>query len=153
MKISSEKFEDGEKIPEKYTCDGSDISPPLKIEDVPEKTKTLAIVMDDPDAPGGTFDHWIIWNIPKEITELPEGIATVEKVSDLENASQGKNDFGEIGYRGPCPPSGPSHEYHFKVYALKEEVELNSGILKKDLLNNIDDKVLEKTSITGVYGR
>ncbi len=153
MKITCSEFKDGEEIPKEYTCDGKDISPPLKISDVPEEAEYISIVMDDPDAPGGTFDHWIIWNIPAEIDKIPKNVPTDEKVSSLGKAPQGKNGFGEIGYRGPCPPSGPDHDYHFKAYAISEKVDLNPGISKNDLENKMENKTIEKDSIVGTYGR
>lgn len=153
MKIICSEFKDMEEIPKDYTCDGKDISPPLEISDVPEEAECITIVMDDPDAPGGTFDHWIIWNIPTEIDKIPENVPTDEKVSSLGEAPQGKNGFGEIGYRGPCPPSGPDHEYHFKVYAISEKIDLNPGISKDDLENKMENKIIEKDSIVGTYGR
>jgi len=153
MEITSSAFQDGGSIPKKYTCDGEDLSPPLKISDVPAETESLAIVVDDPDAPGGVFVHWVIWNIPPEVEEIPEGIPTGERVDLLEGAVQGKNGFGELGYRGPCPPSGPSHKYRFKLYALDGIVDLNPGVLKVDLEREVEDLLIEKDSIMGKYER
>jgi len=153
MKINCSKFNDKERIPKKYTCDGKDISPPLEISDIPEEAKYISIIMDDPDAPGGTFDHWIIWNIPADMNKIPEKVPADEKVSSLERAPQGKNGFGEIGYRGPCPPSGPEHKYHFKAFAVSKKIDLNPGISKSDLENKMEDKIIEKDSIIGTYGR
>ncbi len=153
LKIESSAFQDGEKIPKKYTCDGEDISPSLKISNVSSEAETLAIVVDDPDAPGGVFDHWIIWNIPSENKKIPEAIPKSETVESLEGAKQGQNGFGEIGYRGPCPPGGSDHNYHFKAYAVGKVIDLNPGVLKEDLEREIEDQIIEKDSIVGVYGR
>lgn len=153
LEITSSVFQDGDKIPEKYTCDGKDISPPLKISNVPSEAETLAIVVDDPDAPGGVFDHWVIWNIPIEKNEIPEAVPTERTVDSLNGAKQGQNGFGEIGYRGPCPPGGSDHDYRFKAYAIEDDVDLDSGVLKEDLEREIEGRIIEKDSIVGVYGR
>lgn len=153
MKIKSKAFKDGGEIPSKYTCDGQDISPPLSISDIPEEAETLALVVDDPDAPGSVFDHWLMWNIPADTTSLPENIPTQEKVESLKEAHQGKNDFGEIGYRGPCPPAGPSHNYRFKLYALNTSLDLDSGAKKSVLEKEMEDFIVEQDSIVGIYGR
>ncbi|KXA95386.1 hypothetical protein AKJ65_01885 [candidate division MSBL1 archaeon SCGC-AAA259E19] len=153
MKISSSVFEDGEKIPVKYTCDGEDISPPLSIEDVPPEAESLAVVVDDPDAPGGVFDHWIIWNIPPGTDSISEGVPAEDVVDSLKGARQGQNGFGEVGYRGPCPPPGPPHNYRFKIYALDTEIGLNPGMKKEDLEREIQGHVLAEDQIVGVFGR
>lgn len=150
MKIRSSAFNDGERIPKKHTCDGEDVSPPLTWEDVPEGTVTLAIISDDPDAPSKTWTHWLIFNIPPELNGLPEG---VEKVGELENGiKQGFNDFGRIGYGGPCPPFGV-HRYYFKLYALDTSLNLEPGTSKKELLRAMDGHIIEKTEMIGLYSR
>lgn len=151
MKITSSAFQDGDKIPEKFTCDGKDVSPPLEISNITTEAETLAIVVDDPDAPGGVFDHWIIWNIPPETNKIPENITTDKTVDSLEKAKQGQNGFGEIGYRGPCPPGGSEHNYRFKAYALDKTIDLDPGVLKEDLEREMETHILEKDSIIGVY--
>lgn len=108
MKITSSAFKHGENIPKKYTCDGENMNPPLTISDPPDGTESFALIVDDPDAPGGTWVHWIVWDIPEDTREIPERV---------EFASQGMTDFGSVGYGGPCPPSG-FHTYRFKLYAL-----------------------------------
>ena len=118
--ISSPAFENEGIIPSKYTCDGEDINPPLEVDNIPEGTKTLAIIVEDPDAPKGTFDHWIIWNIP------PERLIEEDRVPGM----RGKNSAGKTGYYGPCPPSG-YHRYYFKVFALDNSLDLEPGIDKK----------------------
>ncbi|MDI3484247.1 MAG: hypothetical protein PWQ74_834 [Methanobacteriaceae archaeon] len=150
LKIRSTAFNDGERIPKKYTCDGEDISPPLIWEDIPEGTVTLALISDDPDAPSKTWTHWLIFNIPPELNGLPEG---VEKVGELENGIiQGFNDFGRIGYGGPCPPFGV-HRYFFKLYALDSSLDLEPGTSKEELLEAMEGHIIEKTQMIGLYSR
>ncbi len=144
MKLSSPVFEDGDNIPSKYTCDGENISPPLEIEDVPSNAKSLALIVDDPDAPIGTFVHWIVWNIPANTTYIEEGA----NISYL----QGKNGFGKVGYGGPCPPFG-THRYFFKLYALDTTLSLASGSKKKDLERAMSGHIIEETQLMGRYKR
>lgn len=151
LELSSQAFNSGESIPEKYTFDGSDISPPLNISGA--EGETLAIVMDDPDAPGGTFTHWLIWNMPGNTTQIPEGIPQKETGEELGNAVQGTNDFGEIGYRGPKPPQGEKHEYRIFLYTLDRELDLNPGATKNELGEVMEGHILQKTKITGFYER
>lgn len=153
MGISSPAFADGEDIPQKYTCDGEDLSPPLKISNVPPEAESLAIIVDDLDAPGGVFVHWIVWNVPPETREVPENIPSGASLDLLNGAIQGKNGFGELGYRGPCPPPGPSHKYRFKLYALDRPTDLNPGVLKADLEREIENHVIKEDTLTGKYGR
>lgn len=144
MKIQSSAFEHNQPIPRKYTCDGEDVSPPLTFADVPKGTKSLALVVDDPDAPFGVFDHWIAWNLPPDTRELSEA-ARVEK--------QGRNDFGELRYRGPCPPPGPVHRYRFNVYALDTILDLPEGVSKKQLEKAMEGHILAKGELVGTYKR
>jgi len=145
-------FEDGGYIPEEYTADGKDISPPLIIENVLPEAKTLAIIVDDPDAPSGTFTHWLIWNIPADIKEISKNIEKKEKVKELKGALQGKNDFNDLGYLGPAPPSGV-HTYRFFAYALDSQLDLEAGADKESLLNAMEDHVLQKAVLKGEYTR
>ncbi len=150
MEIKSSAFKAGESIPSKYTCDNIDISPDIEWSKVPNGTKTFALIMDDPDAPSGTYVHWVIYNIPGNQRELPENIPAKET---LDNGTvQGRNDFGKIGYGGPCPPSG-THRYYFKIYALDTELESLPGITKKELLKAMDVHVLEEGELMGRYKR
>jgi len=150
LKIRSIAFNDGERIPKKYTCDGEDISPPLIWEDIPEGTVTLALISDDPDAPSKTWTHWVIFNIPPELNGLPEG---VEKVGELENGIiQGFNDFGHVGYGGPCPPFGV-HRYFLKLYALDTSLDLEPETSKEEPLEAIEGHIIEKTQMIGLYSR
>lgn len=144
MKLSSAAFENNTMITAEYTCDGQDISPPLSISGVPSKAKSLALVMDDPDAPGGTFTHWVVWNIPPDKTEFLKG----EEIQ----FPQGRTSFGDIGYGGPCPPSGV-HRYFFKLYALNFMLDLEEGSTKKDLEREMTGKIVEQTTLIGKYSR
>ena len=144
MKLSSNAFENNGMIPQIYTCDGEDVSPPLKITAVSDKAKSLALIMDDPDAPMGTFTHWIIWNIPTQKSQFTKG-------ENLE-FPQGRTDFGSVGYGGPCPPSG-SHRYFFKLYALDSSLELEHGSTKKDLEAAMANHIIEQVTLIGKYSR
>jgi hypothetical protein len=143
MKLASSAFQEGMPIPSKYSCDGENISPPLLIKDVPKNAKSLALIMEDPDAPLRTFVHWIAWNIPAEKREISEG----EQLS-----WQGKNDFGNQSYGGPCPPSG-MHRYFFRLYALDAELELRAGATKKELQAAMKGHVIAETALMGTYKR
>ncbi len=143
-------FENNERIPDVYTCTGRNMSPPLHIESIPPKAKSLAIVVDDPDAPIGTFVHWVAWNIHVTGSRMTiqEGIPRNAKFP------QGRNDFGRIGYDGPCPPPGHGiHHYHFKVYALDTFLDLNEGASKKDLERAMRGHVIAQGELVGTYSR
>jgi Raf kinase inhibitor-like YbhB/YbcL family protein len=143
MKITSPAFEDSQMIPSLYTCDEDNINPPLEISDVPEDAKSLALIMDDPDAPKENFTHWLMWNIPPDTKRIEEN-------DWMDGAEQGMNDGGEIGYMGPCPPSGV-HHYHFKLYALNSMLDLRGEIKKEDLEREINDALIEKAQLIGLY--
>jgi len=143
MKIASSVFKQGELIPAKHSCQGDDINPPLKISAVPASAKSLAMVMDDPDAPNGTWVHWIVFNIPPQIHELAENGVPA-------NAIQGKNSWGKSKYGGPCPPSG-SHRYLFKIYALDMMLSLNATADKKQLEAAMKDHIVEQAELMGTY--
>ncbi|MCF6159061.1 MAG: YbhB/YbcL family Raf kinase inhibitor-like protein [wastewater metagenome] len=150
IQVKSSAFEEGGMIPKKYTCDGQDISPPLSWSAVPDGTKSIALISDDPDAPMGTWVHWVLFNLPADVRELSENIPP-EKV--LENgAKQGTTDFKKIGYGGPCPPSG-THRYFFKLYALDTEINLDAGITKKQLLGAMEGHILAEGQLIGKYSR
>ncbi len=150
LKVESSAFQYGGTIPVKYTCDGEDISPPLKWSQGPAGTKCYAIIADDPDAPMGTWVHWVIYNIPADVTELPEGVPPQKVLGD--GSLQGVNDFRRIGYGGPCPPGG-THRYYFKVYALDTEVDAVPGLTKRQLLKKIEKHIIAKGEIMGKYSR
>lgn len=149
--IASEIISDGSKIPLKYTCDDGDISPPLIWDLIPENTESFAILCEDPDAPGGTFIHWILFNIPPDTKELPAGIKEEKKLDN--GAIHGQNDFGRLGYGGPCPPSGTEHRFIFKIFALDTMLNLKSGISINQFSNAIQGHVLDKGELIGMYGR
>jgi len=151
MELKSTAFQDGERIPAKYTCEGQDISPPLTWNGIPEQTQSLALIMDDPDAPGGIFTHWVIFNMPPDSRQLPQAVATQSQLPS--GALQGKNDFGRLGYGGPCPPPGYPHRYRFTLYALDQQLELKAGASKKQLLNAIKGHTLAQGQLTGTYQR
>ena len=148
LKITT-AFKNGEWIPKKYTCDGMDLSPPIRIENVSKDVKSFVIIVEDPDAPYGVFTHWIAWNITS--TTIPEGIPKIKDVREPIKMKQGLNDFGEIGYRGPCPPPGKPHRYFIKVYAL--DIYLTGDYDKESLLRAIEGHVIQYGEIYGIYGR
>ncbi|MGQ9621648.1 MAG: YbhB/YbcL family Raf kinase inhibitor-like protein [Bacteroidales bacterium] len=150
MKLISSAFKEGEMIPSKYTCDGPDVSPPLEWSEIPDGTKSFALINDDPDAPVGTWVHWVIYDIPENVNRLPENVPKTEVIEN--GARQGRNDFGRIGYGGPCPPGG-THRYYFKIYALNRKLDLRSGITKRDLLKAMEGHILAESYLMGRYKR
>jgi hypothetical protein len=149
--LKTSSFEPGKYIPSKYTCDENDISPQLSWENVPEGTDTFTIIVDDPDALGRVFTHWVVYNIPNNIMEFEEGISAMEIMK--KGASQGKNDFGIQGYGGPCPPPGKPHRYRFHIYALDTTLDLPSGVTKNAVLGLLKGHILAENEITGLYKR
>lgn len=150
IRISSTVFKEGELIPKKYTCDGENISPPLAWTSVPSGTKSLALIADDPDAPRGTWVHWVLFNIPADAKELSENIPPRSILNN--GARHGTNDFREIGYGGPCPPSG-THRYFFKLYALNAVLALESGATKAQVLKAMEGHILGEGQLMGKYKR
>lgn len=150
IKITSSAFQDGGLIPAKYTCDGADVSPPLQWDKVPEGTKSIALICDDPDAPMGTFVHWVIFNLPAETRQLAEKVPPDKTLPS--GARQGTSDFGRGGYGGPCPPSG-THRYFFKIYALDTKLDLPAGARKNELLKAMEGHILGQGEIIGKYKR
>lgn len=150
LEIKSSAFKNGESIPVKYTGKGEDISPPLVWSDVPEGTKGFALISDDPDAPMGTWVHWVLYNIPANITSLPENLPKTETLDN--GALQGKNDFRKYGYGGPCPPGG-THRYYFKVFALDTVIKAGPGLTKMQLLKAMDNHILARGELMGKYSR
>lgn len=143
MRISSEAFKDGGKLADKYSKQGSNMNPPVHFEDVPEKARSLALVVDDPDAPNGSFNHWILFNIDPKTRDIKEDRVPVM-------AMQGRNDFGEVEYDGPQPPSG-EHHYVFKVYALDAMLPLSRASKRQDFEREIQGHVLDSATLTGTY--
>jgi Raf kinase inhibitor-like YbhB/YbcL family protein len=146
MKISSSAFQNQQTIPAKYTCEGENINPPLKIEDVPTEAKSLVLIVDDPDAPAGTWDHWLVFNIDPTVKEIAEG-------SIPPGGVQVSNSFGQKDYGGPCPPPGPAHRYFFKIYALDSRLEETGINNKQDLLEAIEEHLLDSAELVGLYSR
>lgn len=150
LTVKSTAFSHGGMIPSKYTCDGMDISPPLSWSKGPEGTKSYALISDDPDAPMGTWVHWVLYNLSADVTSLPEDLQKT-KILD-KGVLQGKNDFGKYGYGGPCPPGG-THRYFFKVYALDIVIDAGAGLTKKQLLKEMDKHILAQGELVGKYSR
>lgn len=151
--LKSKDFDFDSGIYERYTCDGEDISPELEWSGVPGETKSFAIIVDDMDAGEDTpFVHWVIYNIPGDITKLSRGIPNKKA---LENGiAQGYNDFNGIGYKGPCPPKGSGvHHYHFTIYALDTNLNLEPGATREDLLNRINNHIIKSSTLIGLYER
>ncbi len=140
LQVRSVVFSHNGHIPPKYTCEGENINPPLEISNIPGDVKTLALIMEDPDAPKGTFDHWIVWNIPPNAAIAEQSIPGIS----------GTNSFGKTGYGGPCPPSG-SHRYFFKVFALDAELDLPAGAGKNELLEAMKDHIIAQGELMGLY--
>lgn len=151
IEISSPAFGDGDSIPVKFTCDGDDSSPPLRWSEPPVGTGALAIIVDDPDAPGRIFRHWSVYNLPPDVRSLSESRPGTPQLES--KALQGKNDFGRTGYGGPCPPKGQEHEYVFFIYALSEPLELEAGVSPAEVTAALRGRVIATGSFSGMYAR
>jgi len=149
--ITSPAFKSGEIIPKRYTCDGIDVSPPLSWSGFPAGTKSFVLIVEDPDAPGGIFTHWIVYNISSKITSLPEKVKRVERLGN--GILQGLNSFGKIGYNGPCPPHGSKHRYYFRIYALDCYIDLPPGATREEILKAIEGHVIGEAELLGYYER
>ncbi|SNQ62281.1 YbhB/YbcL family Raf kinase inhibitor-like protein [Candidatus Methanoperedens nitratireducens] len=149
--ISSEAFKDGGTIPAVYTCDGRNISPALTWSGIPAGTKSITLIMDDPDARSGTFVHWVLFNIPPDARGLPEAVPDNQTLKD--GSRQGNTSYGEVGYGGPCPPPGKPHRYYFKVYALDTKLDLPAGATRADVEKAMNGHILAKGGLMGRYGR
>lgn len=150
MELTSPAFEENGMIPVKYTCDGPDVSPPLKWGATPSGTESLALICDDPDAPAGTWVHWVYYDIPATTEGLPENVMPDEHPAP--GGTHGTNDFRRIGYGGPCPPSG-IHRYYFKLYALDIMINLSPGTAKKELLKAMENHIIGRAQLVGRYRR
>lgn len=146
LSLTSAAFEHNGKIPAKFTCEGEDLNPPLEISQAPEGTVSFALVVDDPDAPRGNWDHWLIWNIPADQTVIEEGAMP-------EGTLAGANDFGRTSYGGPCPPAGGAHRYFFKLYALDALLNLKEGATKQQLEDAMEGHVIGKAELIGLFER
>ncbi len=150
MKLTSSAFINNGLIPPKYTCDGADISPPLSWDEIPSETQSLALIVDDLDAPARTFVHWVIYDISPTVNQLPEKIIGSKTIPS--GGVQGKNDFGRLGYGGLCPPSG-IHRYFFQLYALDQKLSLATGASKSQIISAMEGHILEKAELIGRYQR
>ena len=151
LTLKSSAFAAGATIPKKHTCDAEDVSPPLTWSDPPAGTQSFALIVDDPDAPVGTWVHWVLYDLPVTARELPEGVAKQEQLPS--GARQGRNDFRKTGYGGPCPPPGKPHRYFFKLYALDGKLNLKAGATKADIEQAMQGHILAQGELMGRYGR
>lgn len=149
--LKSPSFENESDIPRKHTCDGVDVSPPLSWSDPPDGTQSFSLIMDDPDAPGGTWVHWVLYNLPAQSRELPEGVPKANKLDD--GSLQGRNDFSRPGYGGPCPPRGNPHRYCFRLHALDARLDLAPGATRPVLETAMKGHVLAQSELMGRYKR
>jgi Raf kinase inhibitor-like YbhB/YbcL family protein len=151
LELASASFREGESIPPKNTCDSEDISPSLKWSGAPDVAKSIALICDDPDAPAGTWVHWVLYNLPPSVVELPQAIPPSEVTP--QGAKQGLNDFQRLGYGGPCPPPGKPHRYFFKLYALDTQLDLKTRATKKDVVVAMKGHILAEGQLMGTYKR
>jgi Raf kinase inhibitor-like YbhB/YbcL family protein len=159
MHLSSTAFSEGQTIPTKFTCSGPDVSPPLSWSGAPSTTKTFALIMDDPDAPAGTWVHWVVYNIPANVTEFTENAPYLwrqwrdKAEQHVMPPLEGRNSFGKIGYGGPCPPPGKPHRYFFKLYALDTKLDLKPVPTKSDLERAMQNHIAAQTQLIGRFSR
>jgi Raf kinase inhibitor-like YbhB/YbcL family protein len=151
--LTSRAFDDGERIPQRYTGDGDDVSPELTWSDPPEGTVEFALICDDPDAPAGTWTHWVLYGVAPDRRSLPEALPTPSALPELDDARQGRNSWGDTGYRGPAPPRGPDHHYRFRLYALDAPVDLAPGATADALRSAMAGHVVGQTELVGLYSR
>lgn len=149
--LTSTAFTEGGAIPRKYTCDSEDVSPPLAWSGIPEDARSLTLIVDDPDAPVGTWVHWVLYDIPPGLSGLPEAVVKNPTVPEI--GTQGTNDFRKIGYGGPCPPKGKPHRYFFRLYALDTTLSLKPGATRREVEDAIQGHILAQGQIHGTYGR
>lgn len=149
--LKTAAFSNGGEIPRKYTCSGDNVSLPLSWSGVPGNARSLALTVDDPDAPGGAWTHWLIWNLPASATSLPEGVSAAETLES--GARQGRNDFNRIGYGGPCPPPGRPHRYFFRLYALDSRLDLKAGAGRSELEAAMKRHIVSQAEWMGIFKR
>jgi len=152
LQLTSDAFTNGQSIPAKYSCKGKNLSPALAWNEPPAGTQSFALIMDDPDAPGGTWVHWVLFNIPAEARSLPEDLPVTGKNIDPDAIYVGNNSWGDIGYGGPCPPSG-THRYYFKLYALDTLISLLPGATREQLLREMDGHILAQAELMGTFSK
>lgn len=151
LELSSRAFEAGDRLPERYTCEAQNVSPPLQWRGAPSGTQSLVLICDDPDAPGGTFAHWVLYGIPADRTELEEAVPAESRLEW--GARHGRNDFGKTAFGGPCPPRGSEHRYYFRLYALDEAPDLPPGATRQQVLDRIEPHVLDSSELVARYAR
>lgn len=152
--IHSQAFKEGQKIPRKYSAEGQNLSPPLKWSNPPAATRQQVLIVDDPDAPRGIFTHWVAYNLPPDLTSLPEGVPIVSLPDELKGGMQGRNSADKIGYMGPLPPPGHGiHHYRFHVYALDQAMNFKAGLTREDVLAQIEGHVIGEGQLVGLYER
>ncbi|MFP4363855.1 MAG: YbhB/YbcL family Raf kinase inhibitor-like protein [Spirochaetia bacterium] len=150
MELTSPAFTEGGEIPSRFSCDGDNISPELQWSDVPDNTRSLVLIMDDPDAPGGTFTHWVVYDLPAQLTGLAENV--VPEPANSPGFRQGENSFGKIGYGGPCPPGG-THRYYFRLYALDTEFRDLGNVRSSQLARTMEGHIIDQAVLMGKYSR
>lgn len=155
LAFTSTPFGSEDSIPTQYTCEGEDVSPALGWTDVPENADTLTLIVDDPDAPGQTFTHWVLFNVPGNATSLPRDLEVDAEFAHADPVPrEGANDFGDVGYGGPCPPPGDgAHRYFFRLYALDTRLDLDEGATKERVTDTMNDHVVAETTLMGTYQR
>jgi len=153
FKMTSSAFQDNARIPTRYTGDGANVSLPLAWDKPPEGTGSLALIVDDPDAPRGTFTHWVLYGLSAARTDLPEALPTRDTLPEVGGAKQGTNDAGKIGYFGPAPPRGPVHHYHFRLYALDARLNLAARARKADVEKAMQGHIVAEARLIGTYSR
>jgi len=151
--LTSGAFAAGGAIPSRHSCDGANRSPALAWSGAPAGTTAYALIVDDPDAPGGTWVHWVLFNLPGTLAALPEGVPATERLAGLGDALQGRNDFKRIGYGGPCPPPGRPHRYFFRLFALKAALSLGPGATRQEVERAMQGHVLAEATLMGTYAR
>jgi Raf kinase inhibitor-like YbhB/YbcL family protein len=144
-------FNSGERIPVEHTCDGENNSPALRWAGLPEGTQSLALIFDDPDAPRGAFSHWVVYNMNPDLESLERSIPAGERLSRI--GMQGRNDYGNVQYEGPCPPRGSEHRYYFRLFALDTELDLMPGATRAQVMDAMEGHILDQTELIGSYGR
>lgn len=152
IKVVSTAFGQGEIIPAQYTCDGSNVSPSLRWGSIPKDAQSLALICEDPDAPSGLFTHWILFNLAPIVADLPEALPGSERLEES-GAMHGRNDFGKIGYGGPCPPAGKPHRYFFRLYALDTKLEIEPGVTRQQLDEAMKGHIIAEGCLMGTYMR
>jgi Raf kinase inhibitor-like YbhB/YbcL family protein len=151
MELSSSAFKSGQTIPQRYTCEGADVSPPLNWHGTPSETQALVLICDDPDAPRRPFAHWVLYDLPATVTQLEEDVPRDARLAW--GGVQGRNSSGKVGYVGPCPPRGPAHHYYFRLYALDEALGLSAGATREQVVDRMEGHILGRAELLGLVAR